>query len=1196
MPRLKGKRKTSHPTLEQIGPALLPAAALTAVPFCPNPQALQGRALTLSLDVFSGLAARPQPNADLGEPEGGESGGAAAYPHDGSFDEDENMEEAGYTTVRNATQLTSGANRKSYSDRERASTPPTGDVYHILEPDAEDPAEADIYAVPIKGTGPAKNQKDEDASSLDCTQQDVRKAMQAIHDIPVEETMNHLSDMRQASGPHLGSSSGRGTMWRDEDDEEDSDEEPPPLPPPPADFQHDSGPEELQQHMNGAEAPPQHMNGAEAPPQHMNGAEAPPQHMNGAEAPPQHMNGAEAPPQHMNGAEAPPQHMNGAEAPPQHMNGVEALSQHMNGVEALSQHMNGVEAPPQHMYEADDSSAETTTEQVSEGKVSVTHVSAQEQISARRVSTPGQFSARRVSTPKEGSVRHVSSPKEVSVGHISTPKEASVRCVSTPKEASVRLVSTPKEASARHSTPKEASVRLVSTPKEASARHSTPKEASVRLVSTPKEASARHSTPKEASVRLVSTPKEASARHSTPKEASVRLVSTPKEASARHSTPKEASVRLVSTPKEASARHISTPKEASVRCVSTPKEVHEGKGATKRVSAREEISQRIPSANHPSGVATGAGHQVEVKGEAGMSLLKHDAHTPRSTGSGSGAQWSQHSTTPRDAPSLPLEGETTVKRREQGGAQQGKTANPTPARSGGGSGSSGRSDDPQRSVSLSALQREVEKVKEQNQHLLQEVAGLRKVTFAVVGTGGDNDGGRSVGRGLAVEELKSENEVLKNAVGRLNQELSQYQATFRPLSQDDINKRYLAPLFLAYDDVIQEKEEVVRRCQAELQTLRERTQEVVRENQRYLHRGSSVGGPAIAVSDWQALQQQARLVLEENQVLTEQVDVQHRKVKNMCSAHIQEVSRLTQRLTASQQEREEMERELEETRSKLKDVKQKHDKMQLEALKHTSMHSHFNSVAGLQRSVTEEREQMERETEEMMNKVLASDEEQKRQAQLAIETEAENKQLKAELSALHDSVRKSQSKLVLLQKAVRQSESQELVTQNELANVIKIVEKTALERDTAFRVAKEKQRDCKNTVSQIRDSTVVMGRMEKKLQMYKLRASAKLQTVSEKLKEQDDLFNHQRQEYEREIGYLRCLLKEREERISQMKGERREAEESLEVVWQAARSENQRLKETLTDSVHKLRQHPPLHCTLQEDEDLDKLLHFSASP
>ena len=42
-----------------------------------------------------------------------------------------------------------------------------------------------------------------------------------------------------------------------------------------------------------------------------------------------------------------------------------------------------------------------------------------------------------------------------------------------------------------------------------------------------------------------------------------------------------------------------------------------------------------------------------------------------------------------------------------------------------------------------------------------------------------------------------------------------------------------------------------------------------------------------------------------------------------------------------------------------------------------------------------------------------------------------------------------------------------------------------------------------------------------------------------RLKEQDDAFNRQRQEYEREIRHLRLMLKEKEELIREMEGEKK---------------------------------------------------------
>ena len=56
---------------------------------------------------------------------------------------------------------------------------------------------------------------------------------------------------------------------------------------------------------------------------------------------------------------------------------------------------------------------------------------------------------------------------------------------------------------------------------------------------------------------------------------------------------------------------------------------------------------------------------------------------------------------------------------------------------------------------------------------------------------------------------------------------------------------------------------------------------------------------------------------------------------------------------------------------------------------------------------------------------------------------------------------------------------------------------------------------------------------------------------------------------------------------------RRGVEEDLETMWQAATSENQRLKDTIRNSVYKLREHPSLKAALDEEEELEQLVHFS---
>lgn len=60
----------------------------------------------------------------------------------------------------------------------------------------------------------------------------------------------------------------------------------------------------------------------------------------------------------------------------------------------------------------------------------------------------------------------------------------------------------------------------------------------------------------------------------------------------------------------------------------------------------------------------------------------------------------------------------------------------------------------------------------------------------------DREGAEMLLRDRQIEELKAENEVMKNAVHRINVELSQYQAKYRPLSEEEVcqNSQHLQNL------------------------------------------------------------------------------------------------------------------------------------------------------------------------------------------------------------------------------------------------------------------------------------------------------------------------------------------------------------------------------------------------------------------
>ncbi|XP_066570135.1 centrosomal protein of 89 kDa isoform X2 [Amia ocellicauda] len=307
------------------------------------------------------------------------------------------------------------------------------------------------------------------------------------------------------------------------------------------------------------------------------------------------------------------------------------------------------------------------------------------------------------------------------------------------------------------------------------------------------------------------------------------------------------------------------------------------------------------------------------------------------------------------------------------------------------------------------------------------------------------------------QELVDENDGLKVTVHRLNVELSRYQTKFRPLSKQEssringlplkgppppwlLDMKYLSPLFLAYEDRLNEKDVLLKACEEELKNFRVRVEEVVMENgqlHQELRRSSSVNH-----REWRQLQDQAKLVLEENQVLMEQLEVQQAKAKDSHNRHIHEVSKVTKQLMLLESEKQSLEEELSETRRQLHTLQA-----------HTSLDSmvsreeYTSAVNKLRRKLQQEEEKKKAECEELLSVVASLEAEKKAWLLEKANLAAQNQTMEAEIEILRKGHRKAQRKIGLLTQQVEDALDKEVAAHQYLASIINLAERTTHERD-----------------------------------------------------------------------------------------------------------------------------------------------------
>ncbi|XP_069037270.1 centrosomal protein of 89 kDa isoform X2 [Lepisosteus oculatus] len=428
------------------------------------------------------------------------------------------------------------------------------------------------------------------------------------------------------------------------------------------------------------------------------------------------------------------------------------------------------------------------------------------------------------------------------------------------------------------------------------------------------------------------------------------------------------------------------------------------------------------------------------------------------------------------------------------------------------------------------------------------------------------------------QELVDENDGLKVTVHRLNVELSRYQAKFRPLSKAECPKinalpmkgppppwlldmKYLSPLLLAYEDRLSEKDELLRVCEEELKTFSTRVGEVVRENEE-LHQQLERSGP-VGRREWHQLQDQAKLVLEENQVLMEQLDIQQAKAKETHNLHINEVSRLTKELMLLESEKQRLQEELSKSDKQLQALQAQHREARSNLDTAVSWEEHSIAINKLKKQLQQEEEKKKAEIEELMGPIASLQAEKKTLLLENKSLSAEKKTLEAELEISQKSNRKAQKKIRLLKQQVEEAMDRELAANQYLASIISLAERTTQERDQLMHMASTLEQDKNGVLNRIIEGTVRLGKMQEKVRVYKKKAAARLGVMGHRLQEQEDDFAGKADSYQREIRHLQRLLRDRQEVLDQALQQKRDVESELELVWESACRENRRMKEAL---------------------------------
>ncbi|UJR21266.1 hypothetical protein I4U23_024361 [Adineta vaga] len=444
----------------------------------------------------------------------------------------------------------------------------------------------------------------------------------------------------------------------------------------------------------------------------------------------------------------------------------------------------------------------------------------------------------------------------------------------------------------------------------------------------------------------------------------------------------------------------------------------------------------------------------------------------------------------------------------------------------------------------------------------------------------------------SARELKNENHFLKDYVHRLSVKLSEYQTLYPmdALKNDDskeqrkmqglpmkgpspiwlLNQKFLAPLFVCYDEKLHEREEFIRKLQTQLNDLHTEMKQIANENlslhERIARTSSTVINQSTThTTDIENIKRHAYLVLEENKVLQEQLHLQTNRLTDVQKAQIQEVSNLTRRLMIVESEKTEGDRTLEMIRIKNEELRKKYEELIIENDHRIHVEEHVREMNEMKRLTDELSEKHASEMQLLLRRVQDA-EVAKRAAQLKLsENRNDTERLKSDLKVAKKLTQKLQIRVQTFEKKLELHQIREQRTTALLDKTSEETEKRKLEQDAYSIMVKTKEEEMNKTKERMEEEGKKLTELENRLENYKTKSKERVNEVQEQMKKQYDNLKTRCSDYEQRIQRLMTQLNEKQIVIDDLNSEKRNLEVDLETIWQTTNADNKRMLEKLHD-------------------------------
>ncbi|XP_021923237.1 centrosomal protein of 89 kDa-like isoform X2 [Zootermopsis nevadensis] len=437
------------------------------------------------------------------------------------------------------------------------------------------------------------------------------------------------------------------------------------------------------------------------------------------------------------------------------------------------------------------------------------------------------------------------------------------------------------------------------------------------------------------------------------------------------------------------------------------------------------------------------------------------------------------------------------------------------------------------------------------------------------------------------QELNEDTTLLKNLVYRLNVELDRYQQKLHrhggtgelpplkvmpsevqeketSMAWRNVNKNLLGSLLEAYQETINEKDDLIHVYEQDLNKFVAKCKQIVAENEK-LYQDLEEANRQVEErsSSWHTLQQDASQAQEQNELLTNELQLQKEKLDQIqaeCDGRVAELTKDNEMLVNKFHQ---YRGDLLTLKGQYSVLREEYDRLKKDADSKVPFAIHSASVSECRRLLDELKTKYEGDKSNLTSQVQELQSQKPHLEVQLVNVTTENKKLQVQVKTLDKLLKKMQHRCEELQSRLVTCQVSRDASKRQLQKAMTFSEELVAEQENLLRQLHAKQEE-NNSIARLGTTIVYrMGSLKTKLKTVQKDAWAELDVVEKRIHQQETDVERMKDEYHREVMRLRNLLKQKEMIIGRLQQEKTKTQEDLEVVWRAATSEDLRIKEKL---------------------------------